>query len=634
MLKKILIISLLMSAMGCQHASLTPTTSSITVYPQAAESVLLLSGNKLSAVDHLIAHSTLQQGMVVYDRQKQALYQREGAFESLDGRAYEGYWLLTALNKTTQQAEFFTLDQQGFGQVTALPKRDFSIEATCLYTDKLNNNFAFLVGEEGIGEQWLVGTYGKPLAVPQQVRRLSLPPEASSCSVNDRQHQLIVNDETLGLWQYDAKDEAPLVRKVIDLIKPFGTLKESVGGVVAQGDWLASVDPEARELRFSRWHNGSYILEQVVSLPHLDEPKKLSLRVNANSLDIWVVHEQGIDAIELPIKHYPESNVNDGHIKIIAALVQTDSVPSVGDAADDPAIWVHPHDPAQSLILGTDKKGGLGIYDLSGKQVNYLPVGRLNNVDVRQKVKLGDHLLDIAAATHRDNYSVQIYSLDSTTGQASVLGEIITPLKDIYGFCLYKDEANQVYAIPNDADGTFIQYHLSLDQQNHLHGKEVRRWKTATQPEGCVADDQRHRLFIGEEDVGVWTLDARADSVANLELILTIGEWLKDDVEGLAIYQAETPYLVISSQGNDSYVVADAIAPYKIHGAFRVGINAEAGIDGVSETDGLEVSSIDLGGVWNKGILLLQDGRKRLPETNQNFKYVPWSAVKEALELK
>jgi 3-phytase len=56
-----------------------------------------------------------------------------------------------------------------------------------------------------------------------------------------------------------------------------------------------------------------------------------------------------------------------------AAHVQTEAVPSSGDAADDPAIWVHPRVPARSLVLGTDKKGGLHVFDLAGKRVQTIP---------------------------------------------------------------------------------------------------------------------------------------------------------------------------------------------------------------------------------------------------------------------
>src|SRR3546814_16511798 len=38
---------------------------------------------------------------------------------------------------------------------------------------------------------------------------------------------------------------------------------------------------------------------------------------------------------------------------------------------DDPAIWINPSDPAQSLLIGTDKdeNGGLYVYDLQGKKI-------------------------------------------------------------------------------------------------------------------------------------------------------------------------------------------------------------------------------------------------------------------------
>ena len=39
--------------------------------------------------------------------------------------------------------------------------------------------------------------------------------------------------------------------------------------------------------------------------------------------------------------------------------------------------------PERSLVVATDKRSGLLVYDLAGRQVQYLPVGNLNNVDLR-----------------------------------------------------------------------------------------------------------------------------------------------------------------------------------------------------------------------------------------------------------
>lgn len=190
-----------------------------------------------------------------------------------------------------------------------------------------------------------------------------------------------------------------------------------------------------------------------------------------------------------------------------------------------------------------------------------------------------------------------------------------------------------MYAIANGKDGTFVQYRLSAPN-GVVQGELVRQFKVASQPEGCVADDQRQRLFIGEEDVGVWAVDARPEQPATLSTVIKVGPQLHADVEGLALYQSNArDYLVISSQGNDSYLVLDAEPPFASHGAFRVGINAAAGIDGASETDGIEVTSVNLGGPWSQGMLVVQDGRKRMPEQTQNFKFVPWAEVTRALKL-
>jgi len=56
-------------------------------------------------------------------------------------------------------------------------------------------------------------------------------------------------------------------------------------------------------------------------------------------------------------------------------------------------------------------------------------------------------------------------------------------------------------------------------------------------------------------------------------------------------------------------------------------------MDGASETDGLEMSSANVGGLHEDGVLIVQDGRNVLPAENQNFKLVPWSAIRAALLL-
>lgn len=319
---------------------------------------------------------------------------------------------------------------------------------------------------------------------------------------------------------------------------------------------------------------------------------------------------------------------------IVAPRGQTEPVARRGDAADDPAIWRHPSDPAGARILGTNKKQGLLVYDLDGKQLQLLEVGRLNNVDVRQGVTVGGRALDVAVATRRDDNSVMLFTIDAD-GKVAPAGAFATGLADIYGMCLYRPAAGRLEAFINDKDGSFLQYRVEAGAGGSgMSGRLLRRFKVASQPEGCVVDDRNDRLFLGEEKRGVWTVSARGDAPAKLSMVMPVGPQLVADVEGMGLYHgAKADYLVVSSQGDNSYLVLDARAPYRVRGSFRVGYNLAAGIDGTSETDGLEVSSANFGGPYGNGMLVIQDGYKRLPDGAQNFKYVAWDDVAKALKL-
>jgi 3-phytase len=53
----------------------------------------------------------------------------------------------------------------------------------------------------------------------------------------------------------------------------------------------------------------------------------------------------------------------------------------------------------------------------------------------------------------------------------------------------------------------------------------------------------------------------------------------------------------------------------------------------VSETDGLDVTSAPLGPRFPQGLLVAQDGRNLSPRERQNYKYVSWRDIAEALGL-
>lgn len=397
----------------------------------------------------------------------------------------------------------------------------------------------------------------------------------------------------------------------------------------------------AKDGQAEQWlvHGDKPLLVRKLSMPLNTEQCKVddgahTLYVDESGVGTWAYEA---DAEAAPARALLKSGTRrslapDSPAVVVRARVQTDPVAQLGDVADDPAIWVHPSDGTRSRVLGTNKKQGLMVYDLQGKQLQFLPSGRLNNVDIRQRVQLGGRTYDLALATQRDDNSVVIYQIDAQ-GQVAELSRIATGLQEVYGTCLFQPREGGLQVIVNDKSGQFRQFALSATD-SIWSGALVRSFKLASQPEGCVADDRRERLFIGEEKRGIWTVAARADVPARPQMVLGVGRDLRPDVEGMAIYHgSNASWLIVSSQGDNSYVVLDALAPFKVRGRFKVGVDPATGIDGASETDGLDVTSHNLGGAFARGMLVLQDGYKRMPDGPQNFKYVSWDDVATALTL-
>jgi len=318
----------------------------------------------------------------------------------------------------------------------------------------------------------------------------------------------------------------------------------------------------------------------------------------------------------------------------VLAVAETTPVPSLDDAADDPAVWIHLTDPAKSLILGTDKKHGLFTYGLDGKQRQALAVGRLNNVDVRQGVGAGKH--DIAVATNRTTKTIDVFLID-TEGKLTPAGSIPSGFVDPYGVCMYVSRTSgNLYVFACDKGGLVRQWRLTLGGEKPVAAVEVRSFEVGGQSEGMVCDEEAGSFFIGEERTGVWRYPA--EPTAELERTLIAATVphgpLVADVEGLAIARpkGKPAYLVVSSQGNNSFHLFDLAPPHPYVGSVRVsGRSGSTAADGgaVQETDGIEICALPLGPAFPEGILIVQDGENApLP---QNFKLISLGDVLRAV---
>ncbi len=307
---------------------------------------------------------------------------------------------------------------------------------------------------------------------------------------------------------------------------------------------------------------------------------------------------------------------------------------------DDPAIWVNPADPAQSRVIGTDKDYGLVVFDLDGKIVQRLPDGRLNNVDLRADVALGPDRVTLVAASRRNDNTIVLY----TVGADGVLAPA-TPFKfdgapqaiddDIYGIGLYRAQDGTASVIASFKTGDIVQWRIG-GTAAAIELSFARQWTVPSQPEGVAADDGLGFVYVGEEDGGIWRFDADPDAAAEGVQIDAVGSDClpRDDVEGISIYDAgaSAGYVVVSAQGVNRYALyprqPDADGAQPCIGSFSI----ETGpTDPVGETDGLDVTSANLGPGFADGMLVVQDDRNE--GFTRNFKYVSWTAVKNALEL-
>ena len=327
----------------------------------------------------------------------------------------------------------------------------------------------------------------------------------------------------------------------------------------------------------------------------------------------------------------------------VPALVESDAVhadPEM-DAADDPAIWVHPLDSSRSIIFGSNKTYGIDAYDLGGKRLQSYEVGRINNIDVLYGFALNDSTkIDILAGTERIHNQILVFQIDAESGELTeISGGILSEQPEVYGFCLYGSPGSgKTYALLNDKNGTIEQWELQATGQDSIQGKLTRQFSVETQPEGMVADHVEGFLYVGEENRGIWRFNLE-DSLLQAPYFLPqsgkSNPYLSFDIEGLALYaKQDKKFLLASSQGNNSYAIFAVQEGYPHLGSFQ--LSTHGSIDGTEETDGIAISSQNFGKPYEEGIFVAQDGNNSQPtgsKVAQNFKWTAWTAIEQMLQI-
>jgi 3-phytase len=299
-----------------------------------------------------------------------------------------------------------------------------------------------------------------------------------------------------------------------------------------------------------------------------------------------------------------------------------------GDAADDPCIYINQDDATKSLVLGTDKKAGLSVYDLSGSRLQFFP-GRMNNVDIRYGFSLGNRLIPLIGASDVSTNSIDFFSVDQQSNRVRQLAvKNNASVRGTYGICMYKSPISQkMYVFVTTRQGDVVQWEVIGNEDNTLSLTKVRAFDVGSKVEGCVADDELGKFYVSEEDVGIWQYGAEPTDLSSRKRIDSTDEngHLVPDAEGLALYRLDNGegYLLASSQGENAFNIYNRKTGEFI-GKFRIEYEGNS----IEDTDGIDATSQSLGSSFPFGMLVVQDGNK--VNYRQSFKYVRW----EDLSLK
>jgi myo-inositol-hexaphosphate 3-phosphohydrolase len=291
-------------------------------------------------------------------------------------------------------------------------------------------------------------------------------------------------------------------------------------------------------------------------------------------------------------------------------------------------------------VLGTDKLdgGGLGVYDLAGQELYFYSDGNLNNVDLRYNFPLGAQRVSLVAVTNRaDPPSLIFYAVDVDDRSLFKVGDV--PLQGIgiqqpRGLAMYHSAISGKYYAFVSEFGTNVVHQMELDgSSGSVVPAIVRSFDVGTTAEGMVADDDLQRLYVSEEDVGVWRYGAEpgeADVRTILDSVIGDGGHLTPSIKGLAIYYRSDGggYLIVSSEGAGNFLVYDRV-DNSFLGSFQ--IRAGPGVDAVTGQDGIDVMNLPLGDGFAHGLFVSQDHVNSDGGNgnggNQNYKFVPWEAI-------
>ena len=309
---------------------------------------------------------------------------------------------------------------------------------------------------------------------------------------------------------------------------------------------------------------------------------------------------------------------------------------SVADDADDPAIWIRREQPSQSRVIGTNKvkspSGGLYVFDLNGKIVQRITgLDRPNNVDVYQ----GWQGLDLAVCTERLKGQLRIFSIDGNgklfdvTGNTRVAMHGTPDYGEPMGIALWRSKkTGDLYALVSPKlgleNGYIEQYQLRRNRQNGtvdaIFVGRTGHFRGGKEIESIVASKDGVSAFYSDETYGNRQLVLQDRPNGYNDTRPPLNQDFTGDHEGIGLWEKGAKrYAVFTDQlPNRSIYTVTTMNGTRL-GRFTCGAD---------ETDGIDVTSYNLGPKFPEGLMVVMDSK------NKRFLYLSWRDVRTALKLK
>lgn len=321
----------------------------------------------------------------------------------------------------------------------------------------------------------------------------------------------------------------------------------------------------------------------------------------------------------------------------IKPLVVTDTV---FDDSDDPAIWIDSINPANSIVIGTDKhkeNGGLYVFDLQGKidpKRSVTGLKRMNNVDIAYGLIINKQAVDIAVATERDKNNIRIFRLPDMQAidNGGIPVFVNDSLRHPMGIALYKRPSDQsIFVIvgrkSGPSEGYLEQYLLTGNEKGMVSAKLIRkfgRFSGKKEIESIAVDNELGYVYYSDEQFGIRKYYADPEKGNNELTVFGQGDY-KEDNEGISIYKFAdgTGYILVSDQSANRFNI------YPREGS-KTNPNEHKRITSVlvstNQSDGSDITSVSLPG-FKGGLFVAMS-------TDKTFQFYSWTSIAQKAGLR